>query len=464
MRQWLLIQWTRSMDYHESRFAEIEGLLSVCKPFDEPRWRPDRQDQRQGYPFDYCYLSLEEAAFILNNSVLVKSIVHVWFDCPSYEDLRLEAELNPPADLRPLIAPPDKTFSFMVDAYNRKTSAEYCETRRTELTTLFAGDEIADLNDPKEVIWLWEVHDQDGTPVRCFLGYQVAKRKLATRHLGFWYRYRLPKRLVLGPTTLDHELAFIMCNAAGVTSRSVVYDPFCGTGSLLIAAADRGAMVLGSDMDIRVLKGYSCSRINRNIAADAISCVKRRRLEPSSSHSDPNTPKADRKMDRSIKDLPSDIFRNFTYYGLGAPDGVVRLDSIGDRPIIRDVQGGLVDVILTDPPYGIRAGAKVTGRHDGSVVDAQKVDTANYIPPWKTVSTSEIFQGLLRTAARLLKPTGAMVSLLPVKLESSGEELGDFEARSNEAGFKMFFTALHEMSGGTGRFIVGLRRSDCGND
>ncbi len=34
----------------------------------------------------------------------------------------------------------------------------------------------------------------------------------------------------------------------------LVFDPFAGTGSILIAAAHLGAYTLGSDIDIRVLR------------------------------------------------------------------------------------------------------------------------------------------------------------------------------------------------------------------
>ncbi len=35
---------------------------------------------------------------------------------------------------------------------------------------------------------------------------------------------------------------------------SFVYDPFVGTGSLLVAAAHMGATTLGADIDVRVVR------------------------------------------------------------------------------------------------------------------------------------------------------------------------------------------------------------------
>lgn len=52
----------------------------------------------------------------------------------------------------------------------------------------------------------------------------------------FYVKYDLDKRKYLGPTSLDNKLAFVMCNLAEIGKGSVVYDPFTGTGSLLIPA------------------------------------------------------------------------------------------------------------------------------------------------------------------------------------------------------------------------------------
>lgn len=40
-------------------------------------------------------------------------------------------------------------------------------------------------------------------------------------------------------------------------------DPFVGTAGLLIPPASKKALTFGSDLDIRVLNGYSVGRINK---------------------------------------------------------------------------------------------------------------------------------------------------------------------------------------------------------
>ena len=47
-------------------------------------------------------------------------------------------------------------------------------------------------------------------------------------------KYDLKKRLYIGPTSLDHNLAFLMGNAAHIRKGSLVLDPFVGTASILV--------------------------------------------------------------------------------------------------------------------------------------------------------------------------------------------------------------------------------------
>ena len=68
-------------------------------------------------------------------------------------------------------------------------------------------------------------------------------------------KYDIKKRLYIGPTTLDHALAFIMANLVGVQRGNICLDPFVGTASLLVALAHHGAFCFGSDIDVRVIRG-----------------------------------------------------------------------------------------------------------------------------------------------------------------------------------------------------------------
>lgn len=104
------------------------------------------------------------------------------------------------------------------------------------------------LKNPDHKFWLIETDDygvNNGLPPvaerRIFFGREIgaADRKLIPT-------YQLKSRNYLGPTAMDAEVAFLMANQALVEPEKLVYDPFVGTGSILVAAAHFGAMTMVS--------------------------------------------------------------------------------------------------------------------------------------------------------------------------------------------------------------------------
>ena len=62
----------------------------------------------------------------------------------------------------------------------------------------------------------------------------------------------------------------------------MVYDPFCGTGSIAIAMTHFKTQTVGSDLDMRVLKGYGVGRKTRN-KIDGLDKIDKRNRAPASS-------------------------------------------------------------------------------------------------------------------------------------------------------------------------------------
>lgn len=65
----------------------------------------------------------------------------------------------------------------------------------------------------------------------------------------------LKKRKFIGNTSMDAALSLLMANQALVKSGDLVFDPFVGSGSLLVAAAKCGGYVIGADIDFLMLHG-----------------------------------------------------------------------------------------------------------------------------------------------------------------------------------------------------------------
>ena len=93
-----------------------------------------------------------------------------------------------------------------------------------------------------------------------FPPFLALKKVYLSRFIAFGQRnvandYDLKKRKYLGPTSTCAELSFLMSNQILSRPGRLVWDCFAGTGSLLVAATVHGAHCIGTDIDVRVLKG-----------------------------------------------------------------------------------------------------------------------------------------------------------------------------------------------------------------
>ena len=98
-------------------------------------------------------------------------------------------------------------------------------------------------------------------PLQVFFGPNIGEgqRQLITQ-------FSIKSRKFIGNTTMDPQLAFLMANLGLVDLGKLVLDPFVGTGSLLLAAAQFGGLVCGGDIDFLTLHARSRpSRVGQKI-------------------------------------------------------------------------------------------------------------------------------------------------------------------------------------------------------
>lgn len=186
----------------------------------------------------------------------------------------------------------------------------------------------------------------------------------------------LTKRKFIGPTSMDTEMAFIMCNHAGVRPGDFVYDPFVGTGSIIVAAARLGAYTFGMDIDMRMLLSKECG----------------------------------------AKKKSYDMWDNFDEYGLHHPLGILRGDN--SMPPLRACSSGWFDAIVTDPPYGVRAGGRKAGgrrrAEDGTLpYEIPPEYRSQHIASTRGYPIGECYLDLVETAARTLRRGGSLTFFLP---------------------------------------------------
>ena len=200
--------------------------------------------------------------------------------------------------------------------------------------------------------------------------------------LSYFSKYDLKARPYLGPTSTSHELAFLMSNQAELKSGDFVLDCFAGTGSILIACSALDTVCFGSDIDLRVLQGYSVGRKNKK-KIEGTDIIKR-----------------------------YDIFANFKYYNLPKPN-ISAMDM--SYPLYKD---STFDAIICDPPYGIKAGSKKTKvvkdrkkHHNEDVKEVESETRAGIFTKKETFEGNKIYDHLLSVASKLLKVGGRIVFL-----------------------------------------------------
>ncbi|KPI84562.1 methyltransferase-like protein [Leptomonas seymouri] len=158
-------------------------------------------------------------------------------------------------------------------------------------------------------------------------------------------RYDLKKRPYIGTTSMPPEESMVMANMSRVCPGHFVYDPFCGTGSLLVAAAHCGAMTFGSDADGRAM------RAGTEKGKTSPQMQQQRRLALAN-----YSPEQLKGLTEEERLLPS-VWTNFKLYGLPPPDRVRMNFSAWQRGWHTSAGAGsgvIFDSIISDPPYGLR--------------------------------------------------------------------------------------------------------------
>ncbi len=203
------------------------------------------------------------------------------------------------------------------------------------------------------------------SPIGCYFG-RVLGVGRNWRGSGRLEQYSLKKRAYLGPTSMDSELSLIMTNLAQVKKGSFAFDPFVGTGSILLTAALRGAYAFGTDIDLRVLRGRSQTE---------------------------------------------NIVTNFSQYGLPPPELVRSDNAIYHRHFRQHLP--LFDAIVTDPPYGIRAGARKSGSRKDEVRPVLDEHRHDHIAQTRPYVVSDVMSDLLNVAAMTLRMGGRLCYVIP---------------------------------------------------
>ncbi|XP_019375860.1 PREDICTED: tRNA (guanine(10)-N2)-methyltransferase homolog [Gavialis gangeticus] len=361
------------------RLAEIKSLLSLCGG----RFS-NQQEIHVNSPFWILDIPSEETTRkLMKRTVCAKSIFELWGHGKSAEELYTSLKNYPAERMLPYLQS-NSTYKIGIHTFN-KTLTQVEKIRKINALEFLPFGGKVNLKNPEHVFWILEDYGMDPNnvpedPLHLYFGRWIAdgQRELIES-------YSVKKRHFIGNTSMDACLSFIMANNAKVKANDVVFDPFVGTGGLLIAAAHFGAYVCGTDIDYNTIHGLG---------------------------------KASRK-NQKWRGPDENIRANLRQYGLEKCylDALV---SDASTPIWR--KGVLFDAIITDPPYGIREATKRIGSQKEISKSTEK-STENHVFVSSNYHLSDIFFDLLKFSAEYLVMGGRLVFWLPVYRPEYTEEI-----------------------------------------
>ncbi|KAF9464949.1 tRNA guanosine-2'-O-methyltransferase [Collybia nuda] len=404
--------------HNEFRIPELRSIAELHGfEFSLPSALDDQDPNR---PYMVLYVQEEEHARILaKRCILIKSVYEFYGQGSSYEELHQNNRASRALWSRYIL---DTSFRFLVTAHNHKIP----QARQREVVESFSYMKLMgkiDMKSPEIILACLEEytsrhgfvrskHEGDGQFRQVYFG-RLLQEGTARSLIA---KFDVKKRAYYGNTSMDSEISLLMANQALASPGKLIYDPFMGTGSTAYPTVHFGALVFGSDIDGRQMRG---------------------------------------------KGNPPGVLRAASQYGT-----VSRILDLCTFDVTRNPwrRGALFDAIITDPPYGVRAGAKRLGRKKELTPSqlatftehrmSPRLDDQPYIPPTKPYELSNLILDLVVLARYLLKPRGRVVFFLPTVTD----EYTEIDIRQMLCeGMEVIANSLQDF-GSWGRRLVTIRK------
>ncbi|KAI8869203.1 tRNA guanosine-2'-O-methyltransferase [Ramicandelaber brevisporus] len=374
-----------AQSHTDFRLPELEALTEITQvPVEYDSSSYDRST-----PFlEFTTPSAKHVKRLISRAVLVRDCIELWTTGSSLDELLANVQRDTQHYWPKYM---QSSFKFIVDSFGQSYSAQ----KQRDIINRFAFLPFQgkiDLKNPNVEFCVFHDsgidvdapghHDHMG-------GYAVVRPekyyfgRLISRSTGrdTIDKFDLKKRRYIGNTSMDAELSLIMANMALARPGSFMYDPFAGTCSFLITCAHYGAATFGSDIDGRQIRGTAghAGGQGGGLAANVVQYDVK-----------------DRVMGAACFDVCQNPWRQ-------PPEG-------------------LFDAIVTDPPYGVRAGARRIGvldanAPDGATGSAERIPKAKGLPITVAYEMGDIISDLTSFGVKYLVPGGRLCFWLPTITE-----------------------------------------------
>eukprot|EP00794_Sanderia_malayensis_P011859 gene11859-13092_t len=302
---------------------------------------------------------------ILERTVLMRYIIESWACACTIEEI-LDQKSSIDACAKKIFVNPNVTFRVDVEGFNKKLSMDCKMSWIKKLEKVLQFEGKVKMKDPDHVLCLLlDFGLSDEKEKTC--QYIYFGRLIGNGQRDLIHKYSLKTRYFIGNTSMDPQLSFLMANQGQVKKGSFVFDPFVGTGSILVCCAHFGAYTAGSDIDRTIIYGRGRSS------------------------------RAGNKNWRARDEL---IRTNYQQYGLVDHYVDVMVADICRTPL-RCCE--IFDAIITDPPYGIREGGRRLTARDDNQPETSKDSEAVLFPSSSLHQLSDIITDLIKFAALYLR-------------------------------------------------------------
>lgn len=363
------------------RLAEILSLsISHGCKF---RWVTNRELVER---WPYIVIELDNGTSVhsliktVKSSFLIKGLFELWANSSSSVDCladEIEKSTNYTGWRRDF-SKPEESFRIDVESFGTKLSQATKVEWIKKMKFLNEFDCRPNLVNPRQTYCIFQITERDPVSHESIPKQYYFGRLLTEGNRGSLKRFNLKQRSFIANTTMDPQLSFIAANAAKVKPNDIVYDPFVGSGGLLVGAAYMGAYVTGADINWPLLHGKS---------------------KPS-------------RKGLKVRKANESVLANFIQYDMRNKYLDVIVSDITRCPLHDRFK---IDAIISDPPYGIREGSEKVGsrREPKPLKDGQ-----TRYPPKVSYEMKDLYRDLLNLAAKHLTVEGRLVYFLPVPRNS----------------------------------------------
>ncbi|XP_046859263.1 tRNA (guanine(10)-N2)-methyltransferase homolog [Xenia sp. Carnegie-2017] len=396
-----------AQEHLKFRYGELDSICSLLNISIDKKFLKLEAES----PFLIIDLpSDSEALKISSRSILIKCILKLYGYADSWEDLVAILGHYNSDDLLQHTPSSIQTYKITVESFNKKLDHAK-KLAYIDCLSFLPLNGVVNLKNPVTTFMLFLDHSL--IPTRFFFGRLIS---YGQRHLIKYYSIKT--RHFIGNTTMDVQLALIMANMGQCHDGMLVYDPFVGSGSILVACSHFGSYSCGSDIDRTLLLG---------------------RGHPS---------RADKGKWRGIKG--ESIKSNFEMYKLENHYVDVWMGDQMNTPLRKSF---MFDAIVTDPPYGIREGSRKLAK-----ALIQNAGTSQSILGVKLPSTeccllSDAIYNLLQFAAAHLVLNGRLVYWLP-----SHRGTFKMEHIPTHPCLKLLFVSEQILSGNVSRHLITMEK------